>query len=215
MSLNFYAGIFVKLIATVVLLVVYVKVSGKSQLAPMTTFDRIGNMVVGAIGGTTLLNTNVSALDSAVFLGIWIVILLLIRFLRARHEGFRNLIDGRRLQLVKDGRVLVEHFEKANITPGNMEILLHQDGLHGLYQVNNVWFEPNGQLTIDRKGTEKMSVILIENGSINSQGLKDLEKDEEWLLALLEKESGKTPEEVFCAEWVRDRLWVYPFPGKD
>ena len=122
-----FAGILVKFIATLVLLIIYIRVSGKSQLAPMTAFDQIGNMVVGAIGGITLLNSNVSALDSAVFLSMWIIILLLIRFLRARHEGFKDLIDGRRLQLVKDGTVLTENFKKANLSVSNMEVLLHRD----------------------------------------------------------------------------------------
>ena len=204
-------GILVKLIATLFLLIIYIRISGKSQLAPMTAFDQIGNMVVGAIGGTTLLNRDVSSLDSAVFLSIWIIILLLIRFMRARHEGFKNLIDGRRLQLIKDGTVLTENFEKANLSVSNMEVLLHRDGLNGLYQVKNVWFEPNGQLTIDKKGDSSKSVILIENGNIVSQGLEDLEKDEEWLIELLKKQTKAEPKDFFCAEWVEDKLWTYPF----
>lgn len=209
-----YAGILIKLIATVVLLLVYIRISGKSQLAPMTAFDQIGNMVVGAIGGTTLLNVNVSAVDSAVFLGIWIMILLFIRFLRARHEGFKNLIDSRRLQLVKDGVALTDNFRKANLSVSNMEVLLHHEGLNGLHQARNIWFEPNGQLTIDKKGDAGKSVILIENGSISMQGLEDLEKDEDWLVALLKEGTDREPKDFFCAEWVDDRLYTYPF-GND
>ena len=185
--MDFYLGILVKLIVTVVLLMVYVKISGKSQLAPMTAFDQIGNMVVGAIGGSTLLNTNISTLDCAVFLTIWILFLLFIRFLRARYEKVKTLIDGKRLQLVKNGTVITENFKKASLSISSMEVLLHRDGLNGLYEVKNIWFEPNGQLTIDKKGDDNKSVILIDNGTVNSQGLKDLEKDDRWLQAMLKR----------------------------
>jgi len=143
------------------------------------------------------------------------MILLLIRFLRARSDGFKNLIDGKRLQLVKDGVVLTENFKKANLSISNMEILLHRDGLNGLYQVKNIWFEPNGQLTIDKKGDANKSVILIDNGNINTQGLKDLGKNEDWLLAVLKEETDKEPKDIFCAEWVKDKLWAYPFTNDD
>ncbi|MDL2253939.1 DUF421 domain-containing protein [Ruminococcaceae bacterium OttesenSCG-928-I18] len=211
MDWEYYLQIVIKLVVTVLLLLVYVRISGKSQLAPMTAFDQIGNMVVGAIGGSTLLNTDVSILHSTVFMAMWIVILLFIRFLRSVNYKVANLIDGKRLQLVRDGEVLTENFKKAGITVSNMEILLHRDGLNGLYEAKNVWFETNGQLTIDKKGDENMSLILVEEGQINEDNLEILKKTEDWLEEQLEKHSQLKLDEVFCAEWVKDRLMVYPY----
>lgn len=211
MAFSYYLQVFVKLICSVLLLLLYIKVSGKSQLAPMTAFDQIGNMVVGAIGGSTLLNPEISVLDSAVFMGAWILILLLIRFARSQSLGFKQLIDGKRVQLMRDGVLLTDNFEKANVTVENISILLHKEGLTGLCDARNIWFEPNGQLTVDKKGDVLMSQILVEEGKINAENLEQMKKDEAWLKEMILRQQGPAVEDIFLAEWVEERLWVYPY----
>lgn len=209
MDISYYMDIFWKLVITVFLLLFYVKISGKSQLAPMSAFDQIGNMIVGAIGGSTLLNGEVTIMDSTIFMSIWILILVAIRYTKGRFPQVRELIDGKRMMIMENGKLLTQNLQKANLSISDIEIILHRDGIIGLNKVKNIWFETNGELTIDLKGDTKMSQILIESGMIREENLEAIEKDQEWLQEELERHGITELSTIACAEWVEGKLWFY------
>lgn len=209
MDVQYYLDTLIKLVVTVPLLLVYVRVSGKSQLAPATTFDQIGNMVVGAIGGTTLLNHNISVLDCVVFMSIWILILVFIRFLRANNAWLKTLIDGKRTLLMEDGVFLSENFKKLSLPITSIETVLHSSDINGFNEIRNMWLEPNGEITFDKKGDTRMSVLLVEDGLIDEVGLETLGHDHDWLENELKDQGCSDISEVFLAEYLEGKLWVY------
>lgn len=209
MNVSYYMEIFIKLVITVLLLLFYVKISGKSQLAPMSAFDQIGNMIVGAIGGSTLLNREVTIMDSTIFMSIWILILVAIRYTKGRFPSIRELIDGKRMMIMENGKLLTQNLQKANLSISDIEIILHRDGIIGLNKVKNIWFETNGELTIDLRGDAKMSQILIESGNIHEENLEVIEKDKEWLKEELKQQGIEDIKTVACGEWVEGKLWLY------
>ena len=209
--MDYYIQIILKLIFTVVLLMAYIKISGKSQLAPMSAFDQIGNMVVGALGGSTLLNADVSILHSTIFMAMWILILLGIRLLRSKSVKVKELIDGKRMALILDGKMQSDNFSKAHITISDVEIMLHEQGITGLHELQNVWFETNGEITFSKKGETKLSHIVIEEGVVDNGVLEHIEKDMDWLEEQLKEKNIDDIKDVFCAEWVEEKLWVYEY----
>lgn len=209
--MQYYLEIAIKLIVTVFLLLTYVKISGKSQLAPTSAFDQVGNMVVGAIGGTTLLNSSVSIIDSAIFMGIWVFILIFIRRLKFKNLKIKEFFDGKRLQLVRDEVLLPENFMKANLSIRDVEILLHNEGVLGFLELENLWFETNGELSYDKKGNEYLSLLVIEEGKLDEKILNRIGKDISWIEQELKNNSIEKIEDVFCAEWVEEKLWIYKY----
>ncbi|NJP40295.1 DUF421 domain-containing protein [Oscillospiraceae bacterium HV4-5-C5C] len=207
----YYLQVLIKLLVTVVLLLIYIKISGRSQLSPMSSFDQIGNMVVGAIGGSTLLNPEISVLDSSVFITIWIAILLLLRYAKGKNLNIKALIDGQRIQLIRQGQLRTAGFQKARVSVRDVETLLHNEGIQGFHELDNLWFETNGQLTYNKKGEQKLSLILIEEGIINQAMLEYIGKDEAWLQQEIKQRGLPDAAAVFCAEWASDKLWIYPY----
>ncbi|MDD4369012.1 MAG: DUF421 domain-containing protein [Oscillospiraceae bacterium] len=211
----YYLQVLIKLLVTVILLLIYIKISGRSQLAPMSSFDQIGNMVVGAIGGSTLLNPDISVLDSSVFITIWIGILLLLRLIKGKSLKLKELIDGRRIQLVRQGVLLTDAFARARVSVRDIETLLHNDGIQGLHELDNLWFETNGQLTYNVKGEARLSLMIIEEGILNQDMLDYIKRDEAWLQEQLQQAGLEQIGQVFCAEWAGEKLWVYPYQDLD
>lgn len=143
----------------------YTRLSGLKQLAPTTAFDSIGNMVVGAVAGTTLLNTEVKVIDSAVFIIIWMVVLFFIRIIKRKSSNLKNIIDGSPIPLIEEGKLLPAGFRKANTSNKGLESLLRAEGVQGIHQVESLYVEPNGSLSYHLKGDGKeLAVILIDKG---------------------------------------------------
>ncbi|NLY21089.1 MAG: DUF421 domain-containing protein [Tissierellia bacterium] len=206
-----YLAICAKLIVTIILLLFYIRISGRSQLAPASAFDQIGNMVIGAIGGTTLLDPSVSILDLVLFMSLWVFILLLIRYLKFKSIGIKEFFDGKRIQLVENGEILTENFQLANITLIEVTTSLHNEEILGFSMLENLWFEPNGQFTYDKKGNDKLSQIIIEEGKLNEENLSLIGYDEDWLEAELAHENIDSVADVFCGEWINGKLWLYSY----
>ncbi len=215
MDFGYYLQIFQKMIVTIFLLLVYTRLSGLKQLAPTTAFDTIGNMIVGAVAGTTLLNRSVKVVDLAMFIIIWMIILFFIRFAKRKSSHLKNLIDGRPIPLIEEGHLLPEGFKKANISNKGLESLLRAKGVQGINRVESLYVEPNGSLSYHLKGDGKeLSVILVDKGVIHKFALEQVERSEEWLMEELKNQGVTELENVFCAEWAKGRLWVYLYDRK-
>lgn len=209
--MNYYLKITIKLICTMFLLLSYVKISGKSQLAPTSAFDQVGNMVIGAIGGTTLLNSDISIVDSTIFMGIWVFVLILIRYLKFKSLKIKEFFDGKRIKLMESGKLNPENFKKVNLSVRDVEILLHNEGVVGFIELENLWFETNGKLSYDKKGDKRLSHIVIEEGKVDESVLETIGKNSDWLIEELKKQGVEKVENVFCAEWVEERLNIFVY----
>ncbi|CAK7033024.1 MAG: hypothetical protein PEPC_01362 [Peptostreptococcus russellii] len=211
MNYSYYIEIIQKLVVTILLLLVYTRISGMRQLSPATLFDSVGNMIVGAIAGTTLLNSSVSVVDSTMFMLIWIVTLFLIRYLKNKFPKMRAYIDGNPIVLIKNGRPIPKEYKRANISNRNLESKLRSKGITGIYQLEELIIEPSGEISYTKKGEDKLSAILIDRGILNKDLLEEIDKTEEWLNEELGKRDIEKVEDVFCAEWNEKNLWIYPY----
>lgn len=206
-----YSIIIVKFIVTFIVLFTYVKISGKSQLAPMSTLDQVGNMVIGALVGGTLLNQNINSFDSIIVVGIWASILIVIRLVKSKSIKAKDFFDGRRIQLIKDGKLLTNNFSKINLLARDINTLIHQKDITNLNDICNLWFEPNGQITLDKKNDDKNSIIIIESGVLNLDNLKKIHRNESWVEEELTKYSLSQISEVFYGEFYKNKLYIYPY----
>lgn len=200
-----------KFLIALIILLIYVKLSGKSQIAPMSQLDQVGSMVIGALVGGTLLNANVSAWEAAGAVAIWAGLLILVRFIKSKNSKLRDAIDGEPIQLVKNGNLISENFKKANLPVRDFETLINIQGICAFSELKQVWYELNGSLTIIKKGDKDIAVLLIENGAISQDNLEQLHKSETWLKKEIKKQGYKDIDEVFCAEWFDGKLLVYPY----
>lgn len=206
-----YLEILIKLLTTFGILLIYVKVSGRSKVGLPGNVDVIGNMVIGAMVGSTVLDDSIGLLETVAVVVTWALLLLLIRHLREHSDLFTRFLDGSAVQLVKDGVLLSGRFSDARLPLEDFEMLLHQQGINGMYEVKNAFLEPSGRLAVEKKGEEKQVISLVLKGVIQTDNLALLEKDKDWLLEELKAQGYADEDEVFFAEWVKEQLWVYPY----
>ncbi|MFQ1012837.1 DUF421 domain-containing protein [Gilliamella apicola] len=200
-----------KFLVALIILLIYVKLSGKSQIAPMSQLDQVGSMVIGALVGGALLNSNVSVWQSAGLVIIWAGLLLLVRFIKSKNSRLRDAIDGEPIQLVKNGHLISDNFIKANLPVRDFETLINIQGICAFSELKQVWYELNGSLTIIKKGDKDIAVLVIENGAISEDNLEQLHKSETWLKHEIQKQGYDDIKDIFCAEWFDNKLLVYPY----
>lgn len=208
---NYYMGIAFKMLTVITLLIVYTRMSGSRRLAPVTVFDSISNLVVGAIAGTTLLNQNVRPIDLAMFMTIWLLLLVGIRYMRRRYPKVRLVLDGNPIELIVDGKLRPQAFKRAGLSPTSLQTMLRSQGISGPHSVDSAIFERNGELSVNQAGDAPFSVIVIDRGQIKHEALERADRNAAWLRQKLHGQFE--PDEIFCAEWDETKLWVSLYDG--
>lgn len=209
-DLNF-PFIFTKLLSAFIILLFYIKISGISSQTSTNTSDVIGNMVIGAMVGGTILNDSVSNLESIVIVVCWAGLLIFVRYLKSKNTVISVMLDGSRIQLMKRGKILSGNFSKARLSMDSFQIMMHQHGVNNIQEVEDVWLEPNGQFTIEKKGLKDYSIPLVLEGVLQKDNLFVIDKNEEWFQVELEKSGYQKLENVFYAEWSDNKIWFYPY----
>lgn len=198
-----------KMLAAFTLMILYIHLSGKGALAPISAIDQVGNVALGTIIGGTLFDPGAGLPEICAIIVLWAGLLLALRFLANRHMRIKDAVDGEAIRLMRDGEVLSENFDRAGLAIRDFNMLLHQRGFKNLDEIKDVWFEYDGRLSVIRKGDEGAGVVVVENGEINRSGLQRLNRSEAWLNDELARRHTRR-EEVFCAEWHDGKLWLYP-----
>ena len=70
-----------------------------------------------------------------------------------------------------------------------------------MFEVDDVRFETNGQLTVSRRGDRSQSYLLVNNGAVLESSLRSAGQTAEWLAENLRKLGYDTPSGLFCVEW--------------
>lgn len=208
--LQIVVNVLPKLLAGFLMMIIYIHLSGKGALAPISAIDQVGNVALGAIIGGTLFTTGETVVGLIAVTGFWGGLLLLLRYVINRYMRIKDIVDGEAIQLMKNGRILTGNFSRAGLSIRDFNMLLHQRGHTSLSELRNVWLEYNGQLTVVKKDEAPTATVVIESGEINQKNLERLDRNEAWLLAKLKRQKTELAD-VFCAEWHDGKLWVYPF----
>ncbi|MCX8743854.1 DUF421 domain-containing protein [Snodgrassella sp. B3882] len=104
------------MLAAFCILLLYINLSGKGSLAPISAIDQVGNVVLGAIIGGPLYNPSISFLLLMIATTFWAGLLLLVRYLTFQRTFAKDFVDGRSIRLRQNGILLTQNFRKARLS---------------------------------------------------------------------------------------------------
>ncbi|MDF7669934.1 DUF421 domain-containing protein [Orbaceae bacterium ESL0721] len=214
-----FAVIALKLFVVFICIVLFLKATGKSSMSQMSSIDFIGNMILGGIAGGIIYNSKISILDFLIVLIIWTAIMFISNFLTRKSQYAKAFIVGNPIVLMENGKIDLDAFKTAKLDMSGFSTLLRMNNVTTISEVNKALIEPNGHLTIIKKGDEDIGLIVVENEQVNKDALEKSGKDEAWLKRHLKKEGfGNTKkgddnnfyQDLFCVEYYNGKLFVIP-----
>ena len=197
-----YLWVSLRLIYAFFLVLVFFQISGnKRQFSQMTTFDLISNFILSAILSGYIISGKAGWKGFTVVIAVYFSINYLINLIGHTNWG-RRLIIGTPTILIDKGKINRRNLQKMNMNMTDFLSLLRTKDI-SLAQI-----EIGGNLTVLRKGEEAFSVLLIENGVVNHENLRQIQKTESWLRRKLKEMKVNKAEEVFYAQWQKGKLYV-------
>ena len=201
-----YIQLLIKLALGILTLIIQINLFGKSNLAPTTALDQLQNYVLGAVIGGIIYNPSITILQFLLVLVLWTLVVFILKFARDHNRFVRNLVDGKPVQVIKNGRVLVANCMKAGISANELMFKLRSRGIYSVEKVKNCIFEQNGQLTVIENDEANIRFPIISDGQVNEDVLELIHHDEAWLEKEVQKAGYDSVNDIFLGEYIAGKL---------
>lgn len=202
--MDFIIPVAIKLTIGFIALVVFMNLNGRSQLAPTSTEDQIGNYVLGGIIGGVIYNPSITIVQFLIVLLIWGLLMTTIDFLKNSNKNVKKMIDGQIVYLIKGGKMITENFAQATLSIPDFYTKLRTKGIFKVSEIEDAFMESNGQLIVIQKNDENYLSLLISEGKILQENLEHIGKDDKWLLEELAKYNVSDINDIFLVEYDGD-----------
>ena len=202
--MDFIIPVAIKLTIGFIALVVFMNLNGRSQLAPTSTEDQIGNYVLGGIIGGVIYNPSITIVQFLIVLLIWGLLMTTIDFLKNSNKNVKKMIDGQIVYLIKGGKMLTENFAQATLSIPDFYTKLRTKGIFKISDIEDAFMESNGQLIVIQKNDKNYSNLLVSEGKVLEENLEHIGKNDEWLQEELAKYNVFDIDNVFLVEYSND-----------
>ena len=204
-----YWMVAVKLALALATAVVFLKMFNmNSQLKQLTPISVVLNFLLSAILSSFILDDAFSITDFLVIMVIYGVLLAIVNWLSFNTAFGRRMFVGRPRVIVQNGEFRADVMRKMRLNVRDVAAALRAQDIHSLREIKFAQVEANGDLTVVKQGDENYSVILIDNGVIDTAALEKIGKTELWLMAQLHAKKIRDPENVFIAQYHHGKLEI-------
>lgn len=204
-----YWMVAVKLALALATAVVFLKMFNmNSQLKQLTPISVVLNFLLSAILSSFILDDAFSIMDFLVIMVIYGVLLAIVNWLSFNTAFGRRMFVGRPRVIVQNGEFRADVMRKMRLNVRDVAAALRAQDIHSLREIKFAQVEANGDLTVVKQGDENYSVILIDNGVIDTAALEKIGKTELWLMAQLHAKKIRDPENVFIAQYHHGKLEI-------
>jgi len=132
-------------------MVVLVRVLGQRMLSAMSTFDLAAVIAFGAVIGRTALGEIPHLAGGLLALITLVALQALVGALRALKIGAR-VVSARPRLLMAGGRIAWDQLRRSHVTVSELQSRLRIAGIHSYGEVAAVILEPNGTISVLRRG---------------------------------------------------------------
>lgn len=184
-------------IFALVILFLITKLIGRKQVSELSLFDYVIGISIGNFAAEMILNFEIEYFNGVVAVVTFGVMAYLVSIVTMKSIVLRRILIGTPVVVIQNGKILEQSMKKLRIDINDLLEQIRNSGYFDLNEVEYALMETNGKLSILPKSeyhpvinkdmnlkVEKASLCAnaIIDGHIMKNNLKNIGKDEKWLL---------------------------------
>lgn len=129
----------ISIIRTILLyafVILAVRLMGKRQMSDMQPSELVITMIVSDIASIPMQNTSQPLLSGVIPVAILVALEITASIIMMKWSGFRSLVCGKPVIVIKDGRILQSAMKKLRLTTEDLSVRLRQQGIFQLRMFN-------------------------------------------------------------------------------
>ncbi len=133
-----------------VVLIVFLRISGKRTLSKTNALDLIVTIALGSTLATILLSKDVALAEGALAFALLIGLQFIVSWFSVRVRWVRRQATGEPLMLLHRGEFLASALRRTRVTEDEVRAAVRGDGVDSLDKVYAVVLETNGSFSVIR-----------------------------------------------------------------
>lgn len=231
-----YGSIIIETIYGFVVLFIIAKVLGKTQIKQLTAFDFVSALILGELVGNALYDDKVGILEISLAVLLWGTLLYITEIVTQKFKRTRDLLEGSPTIVIRKGELQREAMRKGKLDIHQLLHLLRSKDIFSISEVEYAILERDGSISVLPKPVYQpptkadlqiglkpvdLSYVLINDGEIIVDNLREIGKDGTWLNQELKKQRYPSIKDVFYAEYRKgEKLLIQgygesPQPNRD
>ncbi|RCW69763.1 YetF domain-containing protein [Saliterribacillus persicus] len=214
-----FGSIFIETIFGFSLLFILTKVLGKTQIRQLTAFDFISALILGELVGNALYDDEVGIGQIGFAILLWGILLYITEKTTQKFKRTRSFLEGKPAIVIHKGQLEREVMKKNNLDMNQLLHLLRSKDVFTVQEVDYAILESDGTVSVLKK-TEAQTItredmqlqpeevnlpfMLINDGEVIEDNLKEIGRDMNWLEKELKKQSVSSVKDIFYAEYERE-----------
>ena len=216
--------VILRCLVSLVTLFLVTKMIGKKQVSQFSLFDYVIGISIGNFAAEMAINLDSSYLHGTVAVIVFGLVAYLVSLLTMKSLKIRKFIIGDPNILIKDGKILYNSLKKSKF---DINDLLEEARINGYFDISDIDYalmEANGKISFlpkiesqnptnkdlklntKRKG---LCINLIIDGQIIEEALRDINKDQKWLLRKVKEKKFNLEEVILATIDLQNNLKVY------
>ena len=200
--MNDFVLVFIKLMIGFLSAIAVINFTGKGNLAPNSASDQIQNYVLGGSVGGVIYNKNIGIFECLLVMLAWFLLVTGFRLLKKHNVRVKQIIDGKALIIINNGKVDVETCKKAGLSAHDVAFKLRAQNVYSVKKVKRAVVEQDGKIIIVLDGEENPKFPIITDGHLQTDILEIIGKDEDWLKEKMREKGFEEYNQIFLGEYV-------------
>ena len=201
-----YFNIIFKTVVLYFFIVIVYRIMGKKEVGKLSIIDLIVSILIAELAAISIEQYDSSILISIVPILCLVLIEILFSFIGIKSPKIKKLIEGSPIVIIKDGKLNFDAMKRLRYSLDDLISQLREQGIKNVQEVNYAVLENNGKLSIFQNESEYPLPIILD-GQIDYAVLKDMNKDENWINKILEKNNIHL-ENVFYAFYTKNKTYI-------
>lgn len=188
--------IFFRTVILYICVVTAMRIMGKRQMGELQPAEFVIALMISELATIPIESNDIPIMHGIIPIFALVVLELLCSVLILKSEVLRKIITGSPMQIIKDGRFLMEKLKRLRISIDDVTEQLRLEGYSSISQIDSAIIETNGQLSVIPKEEERPVVCrdlnlspqqthvphtVISNGKLRKDNLEGAGVSEEWL----------------------------------
>ena len=178
---------------------------GKKEISELGIGYLIVTVLIAELSSLSIEQTETSILVSIIPILVLVTCEMFISYISLKSIKIRRFIDGHPSVIIKDGIVRFSVMSKLRYTLDDLVLELRRNGIKSIEEVDYAVLETNGDLSVFQN-TKDYPLPIILDGVVDHHSLKEINKDEIWLMNLLNKKNVEL-ENIFYAFYTKEKTY--------
>jgi uncharacterized membrane protein YcaP (DUF421 family) len=217
-------NVLIKGFISLIFLFLIIKLLGKKQVSQLNVFDYVIGISLGNLAAEMTINSDITIINGFLAMTIYGMCSLFVSFITSKSIIARRLISGVPVVLMEKGKISKDALKKVKIDLNDLMQDAREDGIFDLSKVEYAIMEVSGKVTFllkseyepltsknMHKNVEKnnLSAVLIMDGNIMYNNLKNYGKKEKWLMQKIQEHGFNDVKNIFLLLCNGNNITIY------